>query len=70
MMSFKEWFKENIVESVTNWIFGLLFITVTVLLIVDKITGDQYLIALPILAGIALSKRAVTQAIRSNGGGK
>lgn len=62
----KEWIKTNILQSATMWVFAVLVILATIVLFLGRITGDAYIVFLPIAAGIALGKRAATQAIVGN----
>jgi len=71
MKAWWDWFVEEFLKSVTILI-GLLFLIVAIVMCaIGKITGEQFLIFLPIDAGIMFAKRAATQAIttiNSNGG--
>lgn len=70
-MTMKEWIKQEILQSVTVWIFVLCFLIVTIAFFVGKLDGGQYITALPILTGLAFIKRATTQGIvAANGEGK
>ena len=62
-MKFGEWFKTEMLESATMWIWFVLAVLSTVMLFMGKITGDQWVVFQPVAAGIALAKRATTQAI-------
>lgn len=65
-MKFGEWFKTEILQSATMWIWFVLVVMSTVMLFLGKITGDQWVVFQPVAAGIALTKRAATQAISGN----
>ena len=65
-MKFGEWFKTEMLESATMWIWFFLAVLSTVMLFMGKITGDQWVVFQPVAAGIALVKRGATQAIVAN----
>ena len=56
------WIKSNVFQSITIWIWIVLVAGSTIVLFLGKIDGNAWLTAQPIFAGIALAKRAFTQA--------
>jgi hypothetical protein len=60
-------FLKDTFTSLTFWIWAILLIGSTILLALGLISPDNWLVFQPVIAGIALTKRAITQAIQGGG---
>ena len=59
MKDYFKWFKENILKSRAMTVFSIGFITLIILLCFGKLSGDHFMVGLPILTGIAMASNKI-----------